>query len=93
MLMTKSGQMLTLSLLRAFNSGNAHWAMKIYYENESNKELIIPTMLFDAYNALKSIKAPDSCKEDFLDIIDDFSQKHIAVTLELIEKLLKDESD
>jgi hypothetical protein len=28
---------LSISLLDAFNSGNKHWAMKIYYENEINK--------------------------------------------------------
>jgi hypothetical protein len=51
----KGWEDLSISLFNEFNLGNAHWAMKIYYENESNKELIIPTMLFDAYNALKSI--------------------------------------
>jgi hypothetical protein len=80
-------------LLKAFNSGNAHWAMKIYYENESNKELIIPTMLFDTLNALNSIKAPDSSKEYFLDIIDKFTLNSIAATLESIDDLLELESD
>jgi hypothetical protein len=47
--------------------------MKIYYENESNQTLIIPTMLSDALNALKMIDSPLSCKEKYLEIIEDFA--------------------
>jgi hypothetical protein len=50
-----------------------HWAMKIYYENESNQTLIIPTMVSDALNALKMIDSPLSCKEKYLEIIEDFA--------------------
>jgi hypothetical protein len=40
--------------------------MKKYYENEKNQQLILPTMLFNAYNALKNITPPESCeKEDY----------------------------
>ena len=54
---------LSISLFNVFSSGNKHWAMKKYYENEKNQQLILPTMLFNAYNALKNIKPPESCEE------------------------------
>jgi hypothetical protein len=63
---------LSISLFTSFCSGNKHWAMKIYYENESNQTLIIPTMVSDALNALKMIESPLSCKEKYLGIIEDF---------------------
>jgi hypothetical protein len=64
---------LSISLFNAFNTGNMHWAMKIYYEHENNQSLIIPTMLFDALNALKVIKPPISRKEEYQGIVEDFS--------------------
>ena len=33
----KDWENLSISLFNAFNSGNKHWAMKIYYKNEINK--------------------------------------------------------
>ena len=67
--------------------------MKIYFENENNLSLIMPTILLDALNALKIIRPPLSRKEVYKEIIEDFSDQPFADSLDSIDKLLKDESD
>lgn len=46
-------------------------------------------MLFDAFNALKNIKPPESLNEDFKGILDDFSTEPIAETIDNIDSQLK----
>jgi hypothetical protein len=55
--------------------------------------LIIPTILFDALNTLKKIRPPESCDVDFQEILEDFSDKSIAETIDNIDSLLKSQSD
>jgi hypothetical protein len=51
--------------------------------------LISPITLLDVYNALKNIKRPESCDEDFNGILEEFSEEPIAETIEKIESLLR----
>jgi len=55
--------------------------------------LIIPTILYDTLNTLKKIRPPKSCDVDFQEILEDFSYKSIADTIDNIDSLLKSQSD
>ena len=54
--------------------------MKTFYQFE-NDSLISPTILFDAFTSLKSIKPPELYQEMHLNIIDTFSEQPVDETI------------